>query len=100
MSRVEAESYEQLLETLEDILDELKQLNTITIDEKIFNLEFIGGGDMKYVRTVLGLDSSCSHYCCFYCTCDFTKPIDFENGYKINRSHEESISSYLKKNKR
>ena len=58
MSRVEAESYEQLLETLEDILDELKQLNTITIDEKIFNLEFIGGGDMKYVRTVLGLDSS------------------------------------------
>ena len=99
MSRVEAESYEQLLETLEDILDELKQLNTITIDEKIFNLEFIGGGDMKYVRTVLGLDSSCSHYCCFYCTCDFTKPIDFENGYKINRSHEESISSYLKKTK-
>jgi hypothetical protein len=96
MSRIEDEKYEPLLEILDGLLNELKEIKTITIDEKPFNIEFLGGGDMKYIRTVLGLDSSCSHYCCFYCTCDFTKPIDYENGYKINRSFEESKDFYPK----
>ncbi len=96
MSRIEEEKYEPLLEILESLLNELKEIKTITIDGKPFKIEFLGGGDMKYVRTVLGLDSSCSDYCCFYCTCDFTKPIDFENGYKISRSLEESKDFYIK----
>ena len=99
MSRIEKENYETLLETLESLLNEIKEVKTITIDERPFNIQYLGGGDMKYERNVLGLDSSCSDYCCFYCTCDFTKPIDFENGYKINRSFEESKNSYTKTSK-
>ena len=69
MSRIEEEKYEPLLEILENLLNELKEIKTITIDEKPFKIEFLGGGDMKYIRTVLGLDASCSSYCCFYCCC-------------------------------
>ena len=102
MSRIMKENYESLLENLEEILNELKEISTIQIEEKTFNIEFLGGGDMKYERTILGLDSSSSHYCCMYCTADFTKPIDFVNGYKIDRSIDQALNSYkcLKKDER
>ena len=79
MSRIIKENYESLLENLEEILNELKELSTITIEEKPFKVEFLGGGDMKYELSILGLDSSSSHYSCMYCTADFTKEIDYEN---------------------
>ena len=49
---------------------------------------------MKYERCILGLDSSSSHYGCMYWKADFTKEIDYENGYRIDRSIEEALSSY------
>lgn len=94
MSRIIKENFETLLENLEEILNELKEIRTIKIEEKDFNIEFLGGGDMKYERNMLGLDSSSSHYCCMYCTCDFTKEIDYEKGYKMNRNPEEALKSY------
>lgn len=62
-----AENYENLAAALEDICSEGKQLNSITIDDKSYDIETYLGGDLKFLAMVCGIDAAnCEHACVWY----------------------------------
>ena len=77
-------------------MEELKTIKAVTLDgiKEPVKVDYIGGGDMKYLRNMLGLNNSNSDYGCMFCTHNFKDEIDFENGYECNRSQEEAKRLY------
>ncbi len=51
---IRTESYDDIKIALKEICDELKDLESIEIDEQKFKLEFYLGGDLKFIALVLG----------------------------------------------
>ena len=68
-----AENYQTLSEGLHDIIQEAKDLNTIEIDGKCFNIELFLGGDYKFLAMVCGIDAATSTYSCIWCKCPNTE---------------------------
>ena len=89
------ESYEELLAGLEDICEEAKDLNVITINGKVYNTVLYLGGDWKFLATICGIESATSEFACIWCKCPKEKRFDmalewsFTNLTKGARSVEE-----------
>ena len=56
-----------MLAGLEDICEEAKDLNVITINGKVYNIVLYLGGDWKFLATVCGLESATSEFSCIWC---------------------------------
>ena len=82
------ESYESLKVALEDIISEAKNMNTISINEKLYTLDYYLGGDLKFLNLVTGLDSNASRYSCIWCKCPAEE--------RYNTKMEWSMSNPLK----
>lgn len=65
----EPESYDCLKLCLSDIIDEAKNLSTITVDSTTFSLEYYLGGDWKFLALATGIDSASSDHACIWCKC-------------------------------
>lgn len=52
-----AKSYEELLADVQDICEEAKDLEVISIKEKVYKIIWFLGGVLKFLATVCGLDS-------------------------------------------
>ena len=48
------ESYESLKRALQDIISEVEQLQTMTIDSEMYEIEYFLGGDWKFLAIVTG----------------------------------------------
>lgn len=64
-----AENYDELAAGLEDIIKEATDLEVLTINDKVFKLQFFLGGDWKFLAVVCGLESATSEYACIWCKC-------------------------------
>ena len=51
---IRTESYDDIKIALKEICGELKDLESVNIDEQKFTLEFYLGGDLKFIALVLG----------------------------------------------
>ena len=66
----------------------LKKNKTVEIDQKLFNLEFTQGGDLKWISLVNGINGANASHPCPWCPWDKNAPLDLTAEWKINdRSH-------------
>lgn len=71
-----SEDYEELLAGLQDICEEAKDLDVVTINGKVYNIALYLGGDWKFLATVCGLESATSDFACIWCKCPKEKRFD------------------------
>ena len=68
---IQTENYDSLKICLAEISKNLSTMakinNTIKIGEEIYHLKFLLGGDMKFLHTVMGLNSCNSNNPCLWC---------------------------------
>lgn len=64
-----AEKYEDLAAGLEKLIAEAKDLEVLSIDNKVIRIEFFLGGDWKFLALVCGLESATSDHACIWCKC-------------------------------
>ena len=63
------EDYSSLLGSLSDIVGEVSELTSVTINESEHQIEYFVGGDMKFLAIVCGIDAANSNFSCVWCKC-------------------------------
>ena len=58
-----SEKYEDLMAGLEDICAEAKDLESLTIKDKVYNVQFFQDGDWKFLAVVCSLEAATSEIC-------------------------------------
>lgn len=97
------ENYDNLAAALEDICKEAKQMKTITINDKSYEIEIYLGGDMKFLAMVCGIDAANCVHACIWCKCPKLERWDMNQEWSITdttkgaRSIEEIASLASKK---
>ena len=61
------EDYEQIIEAVKELQEEMKELKTIEVKNKVYKINHYLGGDMKFLLLSNGLMSANSNYPCLYC---------------------------------
>ena len=79
-----AENYENLAATLEDICNEGKQLKSITIDDKSYEIETYLGGDLKFLAMVCGIDAANCEHSSVWCKCPRLQRWDMSQEWSIS----------------
>jgi hypothetical protein len=81
-----------------------KKENTVKINDEIYKLKFLLGGDMKFLHTVMGLSACKSNFPCLWCK--WPKDFFFKTKYGCDsrnfmlvKNNTRTISS-LKERKR
>jgi hypothetical protein len=87
------ESYENLRESLADLIDELSKLKEITVDGMNYKIEYFLGGDWTFLALVCGLGKANEDYACIWCKCRKTERWDTNKLWSITRT-VENISLY------
>ena len=64
-----SEKYEDLAAGLEEFIAEAKDLEVLSIDDKVIQIEFFLGGDWKFLALVCGLESATADHACIWCKC-------------------------------
>ena len=54
---------------LQDICEEAKDLEVLTIEGNVYKIIFFLGGDWKFLATVCGIESASAEYSCIWCKC-------------------------------
>ena len=65
----ESEDYDSMKIGLSDLRKEVKSLESITVGEHTFAIEYFMGGDWKFLAMATGLDSASSTFACIWCKC-------------------------------
>ena len=78
-----AETYENLAAALEDICNEGKEMRSITIDDKRYEIETYLGGDLKFLAMVCGIDAANCEHACIWCKCSTSARWDMSQEWSI-----------------
>lgn len=81
-----AENYDDLAAALQDIISEAKDLELLTIEEKVYNIQFFLGGDWKFLAIVCGLESATAEYACIWCKCPKRQRYDMDLTWSLLNS--------------
>ena len=79
-----AENYDNLAAALEDICNEGKQLKSITINDKSYEIETYLGGDLKSLAMVCGIDAVNCEHACVWCKCPRLERWDMSQQWSIS----------------
>jgi hypothetical protein len=71
-----SEKYDDLASALEDIISEAKDLEVVTVEERVYRIQLFLGGDWKFLACVCGLECATSRYACIWCKCPKEKRWD------------------------
>ena len=63
------ETYDMLAAGLQDICSEARDIEVITIKDKVYNIKFFLGGDLKCLALACGIEAANSIYACVWCKC-------------------------------
>ena len=64
---IENENYEQICESVQELREQMKDLNSIRINEKEFKIETYFSADWKFLQICIGIKSANSKQPCLYC---------------------------------
>lgn len=85
---IKKENYETIDLALKEIVANIKINKTIKLDDKLFNLEFTQGGDLKWISLINGVNGANSNHPCPWCPWNKNESLDTAQNWKINdRSH-------------
>ena len=101
------ERFDLLRESLSNLIQEVKTLLSITVNEFTFPIEYYLCGDLKFLAIVCGIESAMATYSCVWCTCASSERHDMSKDWSITdvdkgaRTIDSIISCHKKsKNKR
>ena len=77
------EKYEELAAGLQDIIAEAENCEAVNIDDKVYNIEFYLGGDLKFLAIVCGIDAANADHACIWCKCPKEKQDDMTIEWSI-----------------
>ena len=77
------ESYNELEICFEDLGKQIDQLENITIDNKIYQIQKYFGGDLKILAIICGLNAANSNMPCIWCKWDKRDKFDPDKLYSI-----------------
>ena len=60
------DTYDKLSKGLQNIIDEAKEIKSITIGEVTYNIEFFLGGDWKFLAAACGLEAATAEHACMH----------------------------------
>ena len=84
------EDYENLKLSLQDIINEVKNLKKITVDGHTFTIEWFLGGDWKFLACVVGIGGAIADNPCIWCKCFLYNNYDFDAEYSLLDSEKAS----------
>ena len=64
-----SESYNDILQGLQDIIAEAKDIQTITINDVAYQIQLFLRGDWNFLSVICGIESATSEYACIWCKC-------------------------------
>ena len=64
-----SENYFYLQNALKDIIQETTEFTSLSLQEKVYQIVYYMGGDLKFLNIICGLDSCASKYSCIWCKC-------------------------------
>ena len=79
-----SESYDELISGLKDVCQEARDLEVITVNQRVYKIKFFLGGDWKFLATVSGLESANAEYACIWCKCPTKQRYDMSLQWSIN----------------
>ena len=71
-----SKNYNDLLQSLQDIISEAQDLETVTINDISNQIQLFLGGDWKFLAIICGLESATSQHACIWCKCSKTERCD------------------------
>ena len=81
------ESLREIRTGLEDIISEAKDLEVLTIRDKVYSIQFFLGGELKFLASVCGIGAANSEHACIWCKCPKQKRWNMALNWSIqNRS--------------
>ena len=95
------ESYDQLKDACKPVFDEINELieaGVLVIDGESYPIEYLLGGDMKFLQIMLGLGSSLSNCSCLWCKIhkddrfDLSKPFEFYQSCDMARTRTNLVT--------
>ena len=63
------DDYSGILESLQDLSHEMKNLSSITVNDVLFPVTLFLGGDWKFLATVCAIGPANQNYACIWCLC-------------------------------
>ena len=77
------ESYDDLANALQDICREAKDLEVLTVDDKVYKLQFFLGGDLKFLAIICGIDAANAEHACVWCECPKNNRSNMEEQWSL-----------------
>ena len=88
---MQKENYKCLKTALNKIIKNLESINTITIDSQQFKINWMQGGDLKWLAHMNGINAANSHKPCIWCTWNNQERLNLDANWAISdRSHLKS----------
>ena len=78
MFQVQQENYDQIKGCLNQLLNDIKNINTVNINGEIFNIKKSIGGDLKFLASLYGINAANADHPCIWCKVNIKENIDFE----------------------
>ena len=78
------EDYDCLAKPLKEIVDEIKDVKSMVIDDTEYTIEWFLGADLKFLAFSTGLSAANSKYTCVWCKCPSADRHDITQQWSIN----------------
>ena len=94
------ENYDHLKMSLSDIIKEVEQLKSLTINGITFQVTFYFCSDLKFLAIACGIESATATYSCIWCKCPSSERHDMSKQWSISdtqkgaRTIEEIIGNH------
>ena len=85
---------------LKEIIEKLCAINQININEKMFNIKFLVGGDLKWISNVFGIVAANGSYPCPWCTFKVEARLEqnrINETWSINGRNSEEFNECINK---
>ena len=69
---------------LEDICKEAKDLEKVTINDKVYKITFFLDGDLKFLAIICGIEAANSEYACVWCKCPKSQRGDMKMEWSLS----------------
>ena len=95
------ETYDMLATGLQDNCSEARDLEVITIEDKVYNIKFFLGGDLKILALTCGIEAANSVYACVWCKCSKQMRSDMDKKWPVSNPNKgaRTIDEIAKKSK-
>ena len=91
MFQINGEKYDELKGSLKEILEQIKELESIDVMGKTFKIKKFFAGDLKFLATMFGINPANSDYPCLWCTCNLKNILDVNAKWPITRTYKQAL---------